>query len=77
MKKGISIKLSLKDLSEALNTGNTRIILVVLREYATFKKKGSLQLKENFRFIEFALAIKKLGLVLTVVPNERAKEVWK
>jgi hypothetical protein len=77
MNNGIPIKFSLKDLNEALNTGNTRIILVVLREYAAFKKKGSLHLTENFRFIEFALAIKKLGLVLTVVPNERAKEIWK
>ena len=77
MKNQIPIKMTLKDINEALHTNNTNIILAVIREYATFKKKGPVNLKDDFHLIDFSLALKKLGLVLTVVPNERAKKIWK
>ena len=77
MKKDPPIKITIKDLNEALQTSNTKIILAVLREYAASRKKGPLHLKENFRVIEFMAAINNLGLILRIVPNENAKKVWK
>ena len=77
MKKPTPIKININDLNEAFNTHNVKIILAVLKEYAAFKKKGPLQLTEDIRLNEFLLTIKRLGLVPKLVPNERAKQVWK
>jgi hypothetical protein len=75
MKIKDAVKLSPKDFQVTLKTGNQKIILTVLKEYASAKKKSPihLKLKEKFNIIELGVVLNKLGLVFGIEPNEIKK----